>query len=219
MAETNSPAKEDLRIIAQEILKRLVVKDSHNDLTFSFKSLNDLGSPSNSTLKMGATFELWRLNPSAIDKFEEESGDLTSLATRTGRWHHQIRLDDGAAAFARSEYKKEDEVEGWSVGEIFVSPRAEEIDKAILQANQEFPEDTLLVRLLTAPAYQVEALWFVDKAEAERGVETGGELLIVTAPSDNDYLAPLKRISAANFLETLRGMPVGMGINAETRIA
>lgn len=219
MAETNSLPADVLQDIAQQIRKRLVVLDANNDLVFSFRSLDDRGSPSTSTLKMGATLELCKLTPSAFDIFEEKGGDLARLAVPTGRWHHQIRLDDGAAAFARSEYREVGEGIGWDVEEIFVSPRAEEIDEAILLANKEFPEDTLLVRLLTVPAYQVEALWFVDRDAAERGVETGGELLVVTAPDDNTRLTRLKRISAQDFLEALRGMPVGMGISAETRIA
>ena len=63
----------------------------------------------------------------------------------------------------------------------------------------------------------MEALWFVERAAAERGVETGGELLIVTAPADNKSLRALQRLGADEFLEALRGARVGLGLKPSRR--
>jgi hypothetical protein len=218
MAETNAPPVEVLDEVAQQIRKRLVVADDNHNVIFSFKTLNERGSPATSTLDMGETFELWTLSPAAVDKFEAEGGDLAKLATRTGRFHHQITLDNGAAAFARSGYSAEDEGNGpLVVDEIYVSQRAVDLNEAIKVANLEFPEDTFLARLLSASAYQLEAIWFVNLDDAISKVETGGELLIVTSPSDYTSLAPLQRINAHDFLKALIGMPIGMGIIAGQR--
>ncbi|HKQ50801.1 MAG TPA: hypothetical protein VJT74_00430 [Pyrinomonadaceae bacterium] len=216
MAQTNAPDAKILEDVARQIRERLITTDPENELTFSFTTLNDRGSPQTSVVDMGETFELWLLTPTAVDKFEAGGGDLARLATRTGRLHHQIRLDDGSAAFARSDLAQPGVNAPPVVDEIFVSRRAAEIDKAIERANHEFPDDTYLARLLSAPAYQVESLWFVNKAQADHGVETGGELLIVTAPRNQTRLSALQRIDAPQFLKALVGMPVGMGLIARS---
>jgi hypothetical protein len=212
MAVTNAPPPDALKEVARQVARRLVVQEG-SDPIFSISPLNERGSPSRSVLEMGVTLALWRLTPAAVDRSGQEGADLAKLATPAGRWHHQIKFDDGDAAFARS--RCAGEASECSVDEIFVSPLAEQIAEAVELAETEFPGDDLLARLLTAPAYKVEALWFVNKAEAERRAEKGGELLIVTAPADIYGLAPLRRIAPHDFLEALRGAPVGLGLKGE----
>ncbi len=205
MAETNAPSAEVLEQIALQISRRLVVSDG-DKLVFSFTSLNERGSPSTSTLDMGETFELWRLTPAAVDKFSQEGGDLRSLATRTGRWHHQIKLDGGVAAFARSGNQKG----GWIVDEIYVTPLAETLDQAIERADALFSQDAIAV-LLTAPAYQVEALWFLPRGDT---TVNDSELLVVTARTDLT-LTPFQRVTSVEFIKALQGVPIGMGIKSK----
>ena len=214
MPVTNAPPLTDLQEIASQIRRRLLVSDG-NSTTFSFNTLNERASPATSSLDMTLTLELWRLTPAAVDKFKEEGGDLAKLATPSGRLHHQVKLDGDATAFARSGYSSGEEGERWLVDEIYVSPLAVQLKEVYESSKKLFPGDDFLARLLTAPAYKVEALWFVNRADAEKGVETGGDLLIVDAPGGQARLEPHQRISSTEFLEILRNMPVGLGIKAK----
>jgi hypothetical protein len=58
------------------------------------------------------------------------------------------------------------------------------------------------------------ALWFVNE-DAQCEADLGGDVLIVTAPSDLPQLAPLKLLDSDTFLEILRQQLVGMGIGAK----
>ncbi len=214
MPVTNAPPLTDLQEIASQIRRRLLVSDG-DSLAFSFNTLNERASPATSSLDMTLTLDLWRLTPAAVDRFKEEGGDLAKLATPSGRFHHQVKLDGDATAFARSGYSSGKEGERWLVDEIYVSPLAVQLEEVYESSKKLFPGDNFLARLLTAPAYKVEALWFVNRADAENGVETGGDLLIVDAPGGQARLEPHQRINSTEFLEILRNMPVGLGIKAK----
>jgi hypothetical protein len=212
MANTKTIPDETRGEIARQIKERLVVEDDDNAPFFSFESLGARGAPSTSALDLAETFEVWRLSPAAVRRFEMGKCGLGSLAKPTGSWHHQIKLDNDYLAFARSSLS-EDGGGGWSVEAIFVSPIAKAIDTAIEWTDNNIPDDKL-ARLLTAPAYHVMALWFVNE-DAQCEADLGGDVLIVTAPSDLPQLAPLKLLDSDTFLEILRQQLVGMGIGAK----
>lgn len=204
MAHTRMPPIGALEQVGQQLRERLIVGEDSDAPSFSFESLNAVASPLSSTVELGATFELWRLSPSAIE--ETRPGvPLGKLAKRIG-WHHQVRLDDKSLGFARSSSKLEDE-KSFSVDAIFVADvadggeeinLAEEIHKAILWANDNIGDEKV-ANLLTAPAYQVEAMWFVDERDP-----ADGDVFIISLPSDFQGLREGKLFSTKQFLDALR---------------
>ncbi len=205
MAHTRTPPVGALEQVGQQLRERLIVGEDSDAPSFSFESLNAVASPLSSTVELGATFELWRLSPSAIEETRPGAVPLSKLAKRIG-WHHQVRLDDKSLGFARSSAKLEDE-KSFSVDAIFVADvadggeeinLAEEINKAILWANDNIGDEKV-ANLLTAPAYQVEAMWFVDERNP-----SNGDVYIISLPSDFQGLREAELFSAKQFLEALR---------------
>jgi len=214
MANTKTPPLDALQDVGRQLRDRLIVGADQDHPSFSFESLNTFADPLTSTVELGATFELWRLSPSAVEASRPGDANLMKLAKRIG-WHHQLRLDSSSVGFARSSKPKLED--GLSLDEIFVSETddetpgdgeslAKEINKAILWANDNVPDDKI-AHLLTAPAYQIEALWFVDEAE----VASGGDVYIISVPSNIERLTPFKLIPVKSFLEVLRNETPGMG--------
>lgn len=150
-------------------------------------------------VRCGESFTLYTLGTDKIRSYEpqqEEGGDpLARLAKNTGRWHHQIKFDGVAQAFARS-IIYEDKPKSSSVREFFASPLAGRIDSAIKWID-EYVEDELLVRLLTVPSYRIEAFWLLDERTNESYV------LVVEAPPKFKELPRNRLISSREFLEVL----------------
>lgn len=217
MANTRTPPPEAMEEVARQLGERLIVAGDQDRPRFSFESLNEIASPDDSTVRLGATFEVWRLSPIAVAQSRPPEAKLTKLARRVG-WHHQVKLNDNSVGFARSSQAKLEN--GFSVDEIFVSEAeadapdervnlAEEINKAILWANEHIP-DNKVAHLLTAPAYQIEALWFLDEEASEQ--TSDGDVYIVSLPPDNERLVAAKLMPAQFFLEALRNETPGMGV-------
>jgi hypothetical protein len=123
-----------------------------------------------------------------------EGPSLVGLARRTGRWHHQVKIDDRAVAFARS---TEPEASGARLRGLFVSPLALKVDEAITWIDERERRASAgarasggtraagvgrgagadpLVRLLVVLSHQVHAFWLLEEASGSSGV------LIIDAP-------------------------------------
>jgi hypothetical protein len=212
MAKTNTLPNDTRVEIARQIGERMMAGDDDDAPILSFESISSQDTPSNPAIGLTESFEVWRLSPGAVRRFERGKCGLGVLAKRTESLQHQIRLANGDLAFATSSSSSNSDG-SWLVEEIFVSPIAKAIDKAIEWTDENIPDDKM-TRLLTAPAYHVTALWFVnedDQCEAD----LGGDVLIVTAPSDSPQLEPLKLLDSDTFLEILRQRPVGIGLGAK----
>lgn len=137
----------------------------------------------------------------ALDGVPGPEAELASVVRRTPYWHHQIRSGGAAVQFARS-IQGEGE---WKVVEIAGSGLESALDEAIDLVDREYPGDEWEVRLLTAPAYYVSAIWL------HRGDRD--ELMIVSAPPSLG-LRPLGIYPAQRFLAELsehgpaRGVPL-----------
>src|SRR5262245_20890226 len=109
------------------------------------------------TMELTESFSLWALGADVVAK---TYADLAQLARQTGRWHHQIKIDGKAQAFARSMPLGPDAA-NWSLRELFRSEIAGKIDEAIAWVDTNVTGDPL-VRLLVAPAYQLHAFWLKE---------------------------------------------------------
>jgi len=153
---------------------------------------------------------LWRDRPSvlaeslpvyALDGVPGTGADLASIVRRTPYWHNQIRSGGTAVQFARWLQGERD----WKVVEIAGSGLEGALDEAIDLVDREYPGDEWEVRLLTAPAYYVSAVWLHR--------EDRDDLVIVSAPPSLG-LRPLGIYPAPRFVAQLsehgpaRGVPL-----------
>jgi hypothetical protein len=135
------------------------------------------------TVELGDYFEIWMIEP---DYEESSANSLTDLAFPIGLWHHQVRIDSQAIAYAisgperlvGSEYLNPDH---HIVRELILSDLALKIDtatKAILSTSKFYTHTYYETRLLILPNYFLSAFWLVDT----RQTATSGQLYII------DYL-------------------------------
>jgi hypothetical protein len=141
--ETTLPDKV-LDAIARQVGERLVDLFPSSDL-------------SSAKIELEQTFPLWMLE---ADRVKDPSADLAQAARSTGRWHHQVTFDGKAQAFARS-VSTGSTPDGWSVRDVWKSPLAQQIDDRMNWIDQHVFNDPA-VRLLTVPAYQVDAFWLIS---------------------------------------------------------
>jgi Papain-like cysteine protease AvrRpt2 len=137
--------------------------------------------------------------------------DLHELVEDTGRWHHQVKSGGkGVAVLARS--AASGEIGGsHSIRECFPSRIPESIDKAIDWVNQHLKQN-LVVRLLSVPAYQVDALWLYDESKHE------SQVLIIDAPKEFTNLERSRLLTSQEFLEALGKNQAIIGISSREPI-
>jgi|SRR5215216_3362319 len=201
MAITKTLPTDVLESIATQIGARLGPSPEGQPQFFRF-------DPSPSRPEIGETFEVWKLIPDAIDEITKGNLDITRLTRRTGFWHHQLRDETRAFGFARSKPLGADP-DTWSVRDIFMSELAAKIHMAISWVDKNIPDNQVEVRLLSMPAHQVEAFWFVSK-DPRYADEWNDQLLIIHSRDAIEELGP--KIDSKSFLASLPRMPRGMGI-------
>jgi hypothetical protein len=155
-------------------------------------------------IRFGESFKLYMVDADKIYSYrpKRKSDPLFDLAKDTGRWHHQVKFDGVAKAFARSIIREEDP-QAASLREFFASPLAVSIDAGIRWIDKHVSEN-LLVRLLSVPSHRVEAFWLLDEATHK------GSVLIVDAPPALKELPRERLIGSQVFLEVLsRERPSG----------
>lgn len=122
-------------------------------------SMPGRGSRAPGPVELRESFALWALGLDAIRYGAAQNLPIARLARPLGRHHHQITAGGQAFAFARSTVAagKPDRAR---LAELFVSPLAPQIDKAIDWIDQRAPGDPL-VRMLAVPAFYLHAMWLI----------------------------------------------------------
>jgi hypothetical protein len=160
---------------------------------------------------IGDSFELWTFARGMTKEFEAGNRDLSALLRHSGVWHHQLNINEIPAGFARSK-PLGPTPDSWSVKEIFWSPLAKNIDKAIDWIDEHVP-DGVEARLLSAPFQQTEAFWFVTAPNSENADEWNDKLLIVVSSKHLKELKPGTLVDSATFLRFMASPKPGEKLN------
>lgn len=152
-------------------------------------------------VQLAETFALWTLRAETLDSDYDATPDLERVASVTDRWHHQVRGEAGAFAFARSVRAGEHRNE-WQVAEVFVSPLARRVDDAIDWIDAHISQDPV-ARLLVVPTLQVHAFWLHGD-----GTE---QLVVVDAPAAAE-LESRRSYDPRTFLSICRAAPRIVGV-------
>src|SRR6266566_4990221 len=110
-------------------------------------------------IELRESFEVWALGLDSLGHGVHSKRQIRQLARPVDRWHHQLAFGARAAAFARSSASP---LTGdHQLEELFVSPLAQEIDKAIGWLDEKARAEEH-VRLLTVPACHLHVFWLED---------------------------------------------------------
>lgn len=139
-------------------------------------------------------FEVWRLGADAL---LQPTPELRRSAGLTGRWHHQVFLDDVPQGFARSAPLGA-QPSSWRVLGFFESKLAGKIAAAAawIDDDKNVSGDPL-VRLLEVPTYQVYAFWLLRDDGQD-------EVFVIDCPEVFTHLRPNQLLSQASFIDGLR---------------
>ncbi len=142
-----------------------------------------------STAELEYTLPCWFLGKQHI----EEEKTLRDSATHTGIWHHQIMLDGTVQVAARSlwDARVPDKLEVTEVGHAKLATELEQTLTWLAEHN----ESADRLRLLLIPAFYITCLWLVNEPE--------DHVVVVTAPTDYQYLQKQQIYPASEFLHTL----------------
>lgn len=200
MAITKQLPQEVLEVVAQKIGSRLGIFPNNA----IFFSLGETEAPPR--VDLGETFAIWSLPPDVLE--EAANGiALPDIARQTGLWHHQIKSDQQALSYAR--FKPLGATpDSWSLRELLVSPLAEHINTAI-DSLDDVP-DSVEVRYLSLPAYQLDAFWLVDDPLIEDS-KWNNQIVIIRA-GESSTLKPLDVLSSEDFFRVLGQEDRGTGL-------
>jgi hypothetical protein len=136
-------------------------------------------------VQLGETFDVWML---PRDQLLAGNRTVREIAMRTGDLHHQVFVDGGARAYARS-------VNG-NVVSVFFSALAEAVEEAIVRADATHGDDDGTVRLLSIPAFYTHAFWFVelDRFEIIKRPHDMPELDLFQEIEDGPFRAMFRRV-------------------------
>ena len=210
MAFTRTLPEDVLRTIADQVAARIRVAPADAHSLFMTESVSE----GENTLNLGESFQVWTLIKGFTNEVANGNLELSSLARESGVWHHQIRSNEIAGGFARSQALGPT-ADSWSLRELFSSPLAESIDEAIAWVDENIP-DEVEVRLLSVPFQQVEAFWFVTQQDSPLHDTLNDFLLILMAPEHLGKLVPLTLVSSSEFLRSIANPTRGMGFNPGT---
>jgi len=195
-----------LQVLADQIAERT----SSPEPLESFITAPDTNAESVPSSRLTESFVIWNLIPDVSEELESGERNLSLLARNSGVWHHQIRQDGQATAFARSKPLGPDP-EDWSLREVVESPLAQRIDEGIAFADHEVPPE-VEVRLLSISFQQVEAFWFVTAPGSEHEATWNDRILVLSAPARLQQLVTKQIITAREFLDALSTPVRGIGL-------
>lgn len=170
-------------------------------------TLLDSELPLHTEIELAETFQVWMIGAEPA-RLWRRTTDLADLVVPTNRWHHQIRFNGEAAAFARSSPPDEDS-DQWLLCELFVSPLAKRIEEGIdrIDAIETRIPNNPVVRLLVAPAYQAHAFWLLHEAERT------SQVLVIDRPEGFANLPTDRVLSSREFLANLTGKRYVVGVS------
>jgi len=153
--------------------------------------------------RLTESFSFWTLGHGLLN---QPTDDLRQLARPTGRWHHQVKFEDGTLAHARSQVSgKAEDPASWSVRELFDGVLSRTIDETIDEIDKQ-SSDRFVARLLSVPAFHINALWLVDEQSGEQRIR------ILTSSPNSRFLRPGPIQDAKHFLEVLRSATAVRGL-------
>jgi hypothetical protein len=152
-------------------------------------------------LSLHESFQLWIPVGPPLQRAAAMGQDLTGAVEFSGRWHHQLKSGPEAFGFARSGMEPNG---NWRLHEMFESPIAAEIDRAIDIADSVDPDRDPLVRLLFAPSHQLYGLWLMDGSQDSR--------IIIAHCPDSMNLPRFETLGSTNFLRLLSAVPGVTGL-------
>lgn len=135
------------------------------------------------------TLSVWFLPANAVE--ENSSDSLDELARPTDQWHHQIEVGGSPMLFARSKGSSAEDTE---LEQVFQSELPLNISETLQKLSSSGESDSL-IRLVSAPAYRVEAIWVIDSEE---------KIIVVKAPAGSTELCVGQQYETAEFLKILR---------------
>jgi hypothetical protein len=203
MAVTEQLPADVLQSVAEKIRTRLGSPTIQPEVLNAFAAVGPAVEADETPLpavELAETFAVWTLGAEALQN--AAGAELAQLAQPTQRFHHQIKFAGEAKAFARTLPLGED-AQSWSVREFAMSPLADLTNQAIVLTDEQIPDDKV-ARLLLVPAYQVCALWFVNEnGLAGTPAVDEKEVLIISAPEENNELRSGRFLSGRDFLKAL----------------
>ena len=112
-------------------------------------------------LRFGYTFQVWLLSKAGVEEGAEGHLDALQIAKPSGRWHHELWALDSVAGSALSRRGPDGAIELERL--YYAVPGAPAIAPAIAKLKDTELEGDPLLRLLYAPAWEVYALWIIEK--------------------------------------------------------
>jgi hypothetical protein len=192
--------------MADKLARAAGASPAHSLLTMS-ESLpeGDAPPPAKPSYELGESFALWTLGFKAIQKGLWTGEDLGRLATSSGRWHHQVKVNKNPVGFART--TPPDGEAAATVLQLYVTDIAKAIDGAIKwldrfeEANPDYVRQSPTVRLLHVPPYYLYAFWLVKSDNQP------SDVLVIDAPTILKELPFDKLIDSKEFLNAFRNAP------------
>jgi hypothetical protein len=192
MAHTDPISEECLNVLAADIGKHIgsVIPSSNHP----------------HRIQMAENLRVCLLTAEEVTSAASTGKDLRMVAQETNRFHHQIRFDERAVAYARSIQTTTPQGGlAWSVREVAVTHLAENIDTALLFVEPRLLEESTLVRLLVVPAYRVHALWLINQSHRD-------QVVLADTPSHSGLRA-FEIMESTEFLAALSKENQVVGIN------
>lgn len=146
----------------------------------------------------GETFTIYFLDPETVQSAASRNKDLSQLAQPADRRYHQLRHDGQPVAYAHSIISRGDEicqlmVSNYPQSVQHAMERLDEIEKY----DEKYAQAKINVRMLSVPAFNVNAFWIFDESIGE------SEVLVISAPANMASLATNDLINGSAFLEAL----------------
>src|SRR5579872_3176443 len=105
--------------------------------------------------EIAESFERYIIPGESIRNGEVRKSGLSSIAQRTGSWHHQITSYGKPIGIAHS--ARSGSINGeWNVQGMFWSPQADKVGRAIAAIDAEIADDEVEVFLATIPLYDID---------------------------------------------------------------
>ncbi len=128
-------------------------------------------------VELAESFEVWFLGREAVVR---PNSPLSTLAHRTGTWHHQIKHNGVATEYARSATHGPDDTD-WQVHSVtWQTDLPEKIQAAIAFLDEQNAENDAVARLLVAPFFLVTAFW-LEQGDTEH-------VLVIKMPPSFSHL-------------------------------
>lgn len=155
------------------------------------------GSPTVVTLH--ETVDIWLLPANMIT---QPTDSISAIAKPTGQYHHQLKAGSVPIAYGRTRALGADPAD-WAVEGVFHSADfAQQFELAIDEIDNTGLNDNLQARLLSVPAYHLQAFWLIDTTAPEN--DSDQLIVVIEAPGEYGFELRTKHYTPKEFLNKLR---------------